>query len=112
MTGIPELMAYLNGVNNSSWFGLKTFLVKCTSIVLIGVAGIFIGKTGTFAHIGAMIGMGVLYLPIKDIDFFHNDANKREFVAAGLSCGIAAAFGAPISGTLFGYEISQPNTYW
>jgi H+/Cl- antiporter ClcA len=71
-----------------------------------------IGKTGTFAHIGAMIGMGVLYLPIKDIDYFHNDANKREFVAAGLSCGIAAAFGAPISGTLFGYEISQPNTYW
>ena len=29
-----------------------------------------------------------------------------------MSCGMAVAFGAPIGGTLFGFEISQPNTYW
>lgn len=50
--------------------------------------------------------MGVLYLPIKNIKYFHIDSRKREFVAAGMSCGIAIAFGAPIGGTLFGYEIS------
>lgn len=86
--------------------------MKTVAIVLVGVAGLCVGKTGTFAHIGAMIGIGVLYLPIKDIDYFHIDARKREFVRAGISCGMAVAFGAPVGGTLFGYEISQPNTYW
>lgn len=111
-SGTVGLQAYLNGVNNYQWFGLRTFLVKSISTVLVGVSGLCVGKTGTFAHFGAMVGMGVLYLPIKDIDYFHIDSRKREFVAAGLSCGMAVAFGAPIGGTLFGYEISQPNTYW
>lgn len=57
-------MAYLNGVNNNSWFGIKTFFIKCIAIILVGAAGLCVGKTGTFAHIGAMIGIGVLYLPI------------------------------------------------
>ena len=38
--------------------------------------------------------------------------SKREFVTCGLSCGLAAAFGAPIGATLFGYEMSKPNTFW
>ena len=57
-------MAYLNGVNNNSWFGIKTFFIKCIAIILVGAAGLCVGKTGTFAHIGAMIGIGVLYLTI------------------------------------------------
>lgn len=33
-------------------------------------------------------------------------------IAAGAACGISVAFGAPIGGALFAYEISQPNTFW
>lgn len=29
-----------------------------------------------------------------------------------MSCGMAVAFGAVIGGTLFGFEVTQPNTYW
>lgn len=105
-SGTAEMISYLNGVNNSEWFGLRAFFVKSFAIILSGVGGLCVGKTGTFAHIGAMIGIGVLYLPIRGINYFHIDARKREFVAAGMSCGMAVAFGAPIGGTLFGFEIT------
>ena len=37
---------------------------------------------------------------------------QREFIEAGISAGVAVAFGAPIGGALFAYEISTPNTFW
>lgn len=111
-SGTPELIGYLNGVNFTNFFTTTCLIVKIITLILAGVAGLAVGKAGTFPYLGAMIGMGVLYLPIRGFEYFHNDANKREFISCGLSCGIAAAFGAPIGGTLFGFEISRPNTFW
>lgn len=111
-SGIVELQAYLNGVNYSGWFGLRTYLVKSVSVILTGISGIMVGRAGLFAHFGAMCGMGMLYLPIKNIEYFHINSRKREFVSAGLSAGMAVAFGAPVGGCLFGYEVTMPNTYW
>ena len=43
---------------------------------------------------------------------YQTDEKKREFITAGISAGVSVAFGAPIGGTLFAYEISSPNTFW
>lgn len=41
-----------------------------------------------------------------------NDYTKRQLIAAGGSAGVAAAFGAPIGGALFAYEMSKPTSFW
>lgn len=43
--GTSELIAYLNGINFSSWFGLKIFLIKSSTIVLASVGGLCVGNT-------------------------------------------------------------------
>lgn len=40
------------------------------------------------------------------------DEKRRQLAAAGASAGVSVAFGAPIGGTLFSYEMSRPNTFW
>ena len=46
------------------------------------------------------------------MELFRNDEDKREIAAAGCAASVSAAFGSPIGGSLFAYEISRPSTYW
>jgi H+/Cl- antiporter ClcA len=112
-SGMAELMALLNGVNYPKLIGFDTLMVKAIGVVL-GISGaLSIGKEGPLAHIGACIGIMVIYwVPIKEFDYFKNDVKKREFACAGISAGVSAAFGAPIGGALFAYELSKPSTFW
>jgi H+/Cl- antiporter ClcA len=41
-----------------------------------------------------------------------NDTRRREFLAAGCASGVAIAFGAPIGGPLFVYEMCWPNGFF
>ncbi len=82
---------------------------------MLAVTGtLVVGKEGPLAHIGAIIAILVLFLPISQLGFSEFRTNKmyREFVAAGISAGVSAAFGAPIGGALFAYELSGPSTFW
>ena len=33
-------------------------------------------------------------------------------MTAGISAGVSVAFGAPMGGALFAYELSGPSTFW
>jgi chloride channel 7 len=71
-----------------------------------------VGKEGPLAHIGAIIGHAAVYLPANGFRQFRNAIDKRELACAGAAAGVSAAFGAPIGGCLFAYEISKPATFW
>ena len=111
-SGIAEIMGYLNGVNYPGCISRLTLLVKILGVTLAVCGGLCVGKEGPLAHIGACIGVCIVYVPMKFTSYFRNDKDKRELVAAGASAGVSAAFGCPIGGALFGFEISSPASFW
>lgn len=110
--GTAELMGYLNGINYPGFISLRTLFVKVFGLGLAVSSGLCIGKEGPLAHIGAILGHCVAHLPLPCLAYFRNDVDKRELAAAGAAAGVAAAFGSPIGGSLFAYEISRPSTFW
>ena len=111
-SGVAELIGYLNGINYPNFISIPTLLTKSIGVTLAVCGKLCIGKEGPLAHIGANIGVISAYFPGLDNEFLHNDDKKRNFIAAGASAGVAVAFGAPIGGALFAYEMSRPNTFW
>ena len=88
-SGVAELIAYLNGVNYPNVFGFETFVTKTIGVVLAVVGGLCVGKEGPLAHIGAIIAVLCLQLPIERLRQFQTDNRKREFIAAGISAGVS-----------------------
>jgi len=111
-SGVAELIGYFNGINYPGMVGFETLVTKIFGVVLAVVGGLCVGKEGPLAHIGANIGAVVVYFPLPRFEWFRNDTYKRNLMAAGCSAGVSAAFGAPVGGTLFAFEISKPNTFW
>jgi chloride channel 7 len=111
-SGVPEVMGLLNGVRYPKALDVATLFVKIIGVELAVLSNLAVGKEGPLVHIGAIIGAMSPYIPMDCFSPFRNDSDKRTFIAAGCSAGISAAFGAPIGGALFSYEISKPNTFW
>lgn len=111
-SGVAEVMGLLNGVNYTDAISFKTLLVKCLGTLFAVCGGLCIGKEGPLVHIGANIGVMCCFAPMLVSRYMQNDVVKRQMMACGASCGVSVAFGAPIGGALFSYEISKPNTFW
>lgn len=116
-SGIPEIKSYLNGVKVPGIVRLRTFLCKVGGVVFSVAGGLFVGKEGPMIHSGAIVGAGlpqfqsITFKWIKmNFPYFRSDRDKRDFVSAGAAAGVAAAFGAPIGGTLFSLE--EGSSFW
>ncbi|XP_077949293.1 H(+)/Cl(-) exchange transporter 6 isoform X2 [Gasterosteus aculeatus] len=116
-SGIPEIKSYLNGVKMPGIVRLRTFLCKAAGVLFSVAGGLFVGKEGPMIHSGAIVGAGlpqfqsITFKKIKlDFPYFRSDRDKRDFVSAGAAAGVAAAFGAPIGGTLFSLE--EGSSFW
>lgn len=113
-SGVAEVVGYLNGINYPDFISWSTLIVKVIGVTLAVSGKLCVGKEGPLAHIGAIIGVAITYTPNSMIDlrFLRNDEQKRVFAAAGASTGVSVAFGAPIGGALFCYEMSKSQTFW
>ena len=111
-SGVAELIGYLNGVNYPDFISIPSLITKIVGVTFAVGGKLCVGKEGPLAHIGAIIGAATLYIPGLGVEHLQNDDEKRLVIAAGASCGVSVAFGAPIGGALFCYELSRPNTFW
>ncbi|XP_050209981.1 chloride channel protein CLC-c [Mercurialis annua] len=116
-SGIPEVKAYLNGVDAPSILAPSTFFVKIFGSILGVAAGFVVGKEGPMVHTGACIaallgqgGSRKYHLTWKWLRYFKNDRDRRDLVTCGAAAGVAAAFRAPVGGVLFALE--EAASWW
>ncbi len=119
-SGIPDVMAYLNGVSIRKIFGAKALLVKFFSCIFAVSAGLYGGQEGPMIHMGAAMGKIMSqgfsskvsrWMP-NFILFrrFRNMYDRRNFISAGAAAGVASAFTAPVGGLLFVLE--EISSFW
>ncbi|KAJ0972618.1 hypothetical protein J5N97_020577 [Dioscorea zingiberensis] len=109
--GIPEIKAYLNGVDTPNMFGVSTLIVKIIGSIAAVSAGLDLGKEGPLVHIGSclayLLGQGGSdkhKLKWRWLRYFKNDRDRRDLITCGASSGVCAAFRSPVGGVLFALE--------
>ncbi|MEG1642061.1 MAG: chloride channel protein [Synergistaceae bacterium] len=78
---------------------LKAIPVRLLATVITIATGGSVGKEGPSAQIGA----GLMYGISKVLRL--NDYDMKRLVICGMSAGISAVFGTPITGAIFGIEV-------
>ena len=82
---------------------LKVLLVKAFGAIFAVSSGLNLGKEGPFVHISTCVGYLVA---VRFPKYRENDRKMREMLSAACASGLSVAFGAPIGGVLFSYEVS------
>ncbi|KAL3813890.1 hypothetical protein ACJIZ3_015158 [Penstemon smallii] len=115
--GIPEIKAYLNGVDTPNMFGATELIVKIIGSIGAVSAGLDLGKEGPLVHIGSCIasllgqgGTDNYRFKWRWLRYFNNDRDRRDLITCGSSSGVCAAFRAPVGGVLFALE--EVATWW
>lgn len=95
-SGIPQVKGVIMGYVKQSWLG--TFLAKFLGGVISVSAGLSLGREGPSIQLGACIAQGV------GEKVSHSPTERKILIASGASAGLAAAFNAPLAGTMFVLE--------
>ncbi|XP_020588022.1 chloride channel protein CLC-c isoform X2 [Phalaenopsis equestris] len=116
-SGIPEVKAYLNGIDAQSILAPSTLFVKIFGSIFGVSAGFVVGKEGPMVHTGACIanllgqgGSRKYHLTCTWLRYFKSDRDRRDLITCGAAAGVAAAFRAPVGGVLFALE--EAASWW
>ncbi len=101
-SGIPEIKTILSGFVIPHFLDLKVLIVKAIGATFAVATGMCLGKEGPFVHISTCAGWLVASLFPK---YRENGRKMREMLSVACSSGLSVAFGAPIGGVLFSYEV-------
>lgn len=100
-SGIPQVEGEMKGQVEQNW--AKTLIGKLAGCVLAISGGLALGREGPSIQIGAMLGKGFARTRGSVL------TEERMLMTAGAGAGLAAAFGAPLAGALFGLEELHKN---
>ncbi|GLU16865.1 hypothetical protein SLE2022_332720 [Rubroshorea leprosula] len=116
-SGIPEVKAYLNGVDAPGILSFRTLVVKIFGNITAVSSSLLVGKAGPMVHTGACVaslmgqgGSKKFSMTWKWLGYFKNDRDQRDLITCGSAAGIAAAFRAPVGGVLFALE--EMASWW
>jgi chloride channel 3/4/5 len=101
-SGIPEIKTILSGFVIPHFLDFKVLVVKAVGATFAVATGMCLGKEGPFVHISTCAGYLVASLFPK---YRGNGRKMREMLSVACSSGLSVAFGAPIGGVLFSYEV-------
>jgi chloride channel 3/4/5 len=101
-SGIPEIKTILSGFVIPHFLDFKVLVVKAVGATFAVATGMCLGKEGPFVHISTCAGWLVASLFPK---YRGNGRKMREMLSVACSSGLSVAFGAPIGGVLFSYEV-------
>jgi chloride channel 2 len=108
-SGTPEIKTILSGNTLAGPLSLRCFIAKFVGLVTAMSAGLSIGREGPFIHMACILGYNLTFIPYFSA-IRKNERLLRQMLAAAVSAGVTATFGAPIGGVLFGIEIT--STYY
>ena len=103
-SGIPEIKTILSGFVIPHFLDFKVLVIKAIGAVFAVASGMCLGKEGPFVHISTCVAylVGMCFPKYRE-----NGRKLREVLSAGCASGLSVAFGAPIGGVLFSYEVRR-----
>lgn len=100
-SGIPQVEGVILRKFDMTWW--KVILGKFVGTILAIGAGLSLGIEGPSVQIGAAVGQGFAKI-LKRLKI-----EEKYLITSGASAGIAAAFNAPLAGTMFALEEVHKN---
>lgn len=95
-SGIPQVNGEIKGYISPSWW--KVILAKLSGGSLCVLSGLSLGREGPSIQLGGMAAKGVARLTKAD------KTTEIRMISCGAGAGLAAAFNAPLAGTMFVLE--------
>ncbi|RLN15031.1 hypothetical protein BBJ28_00021520 [Nothophytophthora sp. Chile5] len=105
-SGLPFMRVAISGIDMSPYLSLRCVVTKIVGLMAALAAGLSIGKEGPFIMISC--GVASVLMCSRPFRRIRDDETKRlEMLACASAAGVAATFGSPFGGVLFGVEVTS-----